>query len=50
MRRCGISPDEFARNVADMLTYLNDKLVPRDIEQLERDGFKPIVDLVGRGR
>jgi hypothetical protein len=31
-----------------MLTYLNDKLVPRDIERIERNGFRDIVDLVGK--
>jgi internalin A len=40
--------DEFARNVADMLTYLNDKLFPRDFAQMERDGFKQLVDLINR--
>jgi internalin A len=41
--------DEFARNVADMLAYLNDKLMPRDLTRMERDGFAEIVRLIGKG-
>jgi hypothetical protein len=41
--------DEFARNVADMLTYLSDKLMPRDLTRMERDGFAEIVRLIGKG-
>jgi internalin A len=41
--------NDFARDVADMLTYLNDKLMPRDLAQMERDGFAEIVRLVGEG-
>jgi internalin A len=40
--------DQFARNVADMLTYLNDKLMPRDVATMERDGFAEIVRLIGK--
>jgi internalin A len=42
--------DEFARNVADMLTYLNDKLMPRDLASMKRDGFAELVRLIGKGR
>jgi internalin A len=41
--------DEFARNVADMLAYLNDKLMPRDLTRMERDSFAEIVRLIGKG-
>ena len=41
--------DEFARNVADMLTYLSDKLMPRDLTRMENDGFAEIVSLIGKG-
>ena len=40
---------EFAHNVADMLAYLNDKLMPRDLTRMERDGFAEIVRLIGKG-
>jgi hypothetical protein len=35
--------------VADMLTYLNDKLMPRDLTRMERDGFVELVRLIGKG-
>jgi len=41
--------NEFAHNVADMLAYLNDKLMPRDLARMERDGFAEIVSLIGKG-
>jgi internalin A len=42
--------DEFARNVADMLTYINDKLFPRDVVEMEKGGFAEIVKLIGKGQ
>jgi hypothetical protein len=42
--------DEFARNVADMLTFLNDKLMPRDLDKMERDGFADILTLIRKGQ
>jgi internalin A len=41
--------DEFAHNVADMLAYLNDKLMPRDLARMERDSFADLVRLSGKG-
>jgi hypothetical protein len=37
--------DELARNVADMPTYLKDRLMAWDLAKMERDGFTEIVRL-----
>jgi hypothetical protein len=37
---------EFAMFVSDMLAYLNNKCMPRDIETVQKDNFKIICDLV----
>lgn len=37
---------EFAMFVSDMLAYLNDKCIPRDIETVRNEDFKAICDLV----
>jgi internalin A len=41
---------EFARHVADMLTFLNDKLMPRDLDKMKRDGFADIMTLIRKGQ
>jgi hypothetical protein len=33
-----------------MLACLNDKWFPRDFEQLKRDEFAPILEMIGKSR
>lgn len=37
---------DFARHVAEMLTLVNDRLVPRDFEHMRDNGFTELVSLM----
>lgn len=37
---------EFSLHVSDMLAYMNDRCIPRDVEEVESDDFKVVIDLI----